>query len=154
MTTYREFTRADIPQISRLGERMHEESIYCALDYSPVKALYWCYDVLNDDNRCGFVAEIDGEICAMFFGLVTEYLYGHDLVAKDSLMYVMPEYRGSMMFLRLVNAYFRWARGKKVKQIFLSQSTGINVHRTTELYKRLGLQQVGGIFYIEGINYG
>lgn len=141
----REVTEKDIPQIIHLGGRMHEESQYSALDFNPATVATMCYQIIDSEDMVGFVAVSGKEVVGMMSADVAPYLYGHELIAKDMLLYVQPEHRGSMAFLEMIKEYENWAFIKGAKLVFLSQTSGIDVEKVNKLYSRLGYDMVGGI---------
>lgn len=142
----REVTEKDIPQIIHLGGRMHEESQYNVLDYAPEKVANVCYQIIDNDNMLGLVVVHETKIVGMFSAYVDEFLYGSDLVAKDTLLYITPEHRGGMAFIKIMNEYQNWAFLNGAKMVFASQTSGIEVDKTSYLYSRLGFERVGGTF--------
>lgn len=73
-------------------------------------------------------------------------------VASDLLVWVAPERRGGSVFLRLIRAVESWAKRNAIDDLYLSQSTGIAVERTAELYTRLGYS-VSGFISHKRINH-
>lgn len=65
--------------------------------------------------------------------------------ARDLLVWVAPEWRGSSLGVRLIRAIEAWALEHAVDDLYLSQSTGIEVERTAAFYERLGYTLSGFI---------
>lgn len=145
----RRLEQLDIPDIIRLGGRMHEESQYGVLAYSPERVADKCYQVTVNLHMFGVVAYSDGSIIGMMGGQVYQYDYGDELIATDILVYVSPAYRGSMAFIKMVRKYVAWAKEQGAKLVFLSQTTGVNQESVSSLYQRLGFKPVGGQFCLE-----
>lgn len=141
---------SDVPAIIHLGARMHEESQYSLLNFDPQRVADRCCQIIDSpDTMIGLVAVSAGEIIGMMGGYLAPYDYGDELTASDILVYVKPEHRGSMAFIRLVKKYVTWAKERGAKLIFLSQTTGVNQDLVCNLYTRLGFKPVGGIFSLE-----
>jgi len=135
----------DIPQVITLGELFHQESQYRDLTFEPGKILSLCGKALMDPTELGLVA-LDQEVVVGILGAyIGRYEFGQDLLAFDRIVYVRPSYRGSRAFVRMVREYVQWARSCGVKQIFLSQSTGLKTDRVSGLFRRLRFEQVGGV---------
>ena len=65
--------------------------------------------------------------------------------ARDLLIWVAPGWRGGSLGMRLVNWIEEWAADHAVDDLYLSQSTGINVERTAKFYERRGYTLSGFI---------
>jgi GNAT superfamily N-acetyltransferase len=65
--------------------------------------------------------------------------------ARDLLVWVAPPWRKSTLGIRLIDAIEDWAVREKVDDLYLSQSTGIEVERTAKLYQRKGYTLSGFI---------
>jgi GNAT superfamily N-acetyltransferase len=89
------------------------------------------------------VLSSDGELVAIFLGFVAPQFFGDGLGAKDLAMYVKPEHRGGMHFVRLVRAFERWAKLRGARVCTLGQSTGVAMDRTRKLFERLGYITTG-----------
>ena len=87
----------------------------------------------------------DDKPVAIFMG----YTYQHPFfsgasLSDDMLFYVVPEYRGSMIAIRLIKKYIKWAEQKGVKYIQLGQATGTgDVFRIGKFFEGLGFKTVG-----------
>ena len=147
----RPMTEADIQDVVDMGAVMHAEGAYINMTYDPHKCADLARAVMADtENQIALVAETEhGEVVGMLSGYVIPFYFGPDLVSHDRIVYIIPSYRGTSAFLRLVRKYVEWARSKKVRQIFMAISTGINTDKTTDLYVRLGFRHVGGVFQLE-----
>lgn len=147
----RQLTPQDIPSVISLGGRMHEESQFGALTYAPEKVAKKCARSVSDPDMLALVAEKDGEIVGMFGAYVTPYEFGDERIAQDILVYVAPEHRGGMAFVRMIKAYVFWAKEKSAALVFLAQTTGVNQDLVANLYQRLGFTPVGGQFCLPGV---
>lgn len=65
--------------------------------------------------------------------------------ARDLLVWVAPAWRGSSLGVRMIRAIEAWAIEHAVDDLYLSQSTGIEVERTAAFYERLGYTLSGFI---------
>lgn len=146
MPEVRTMTRQDVPAIIGLGFDMHQESCYRDLDYDPEKIGKLCLQIVDDGSKLALVATKDGQIVGMLGAYITEHFFGSDKTAGDYVVYVRPEHRGSTAFIRLVRAYVAWAKDRGAKDIFVRQSTGMNINAIGDLYTRIGFEIVGYIF--------
>ena len=146
----RQLAEADIPQITRLGRLMHDESQYSYLHFSPDKVIAKCNDALvNPQIQC-WVTVKDETVTGMMAGQVFEYEFGQSLIASDILVFVSPEHRGGTAFLRLVKEYIEWSKSLSAEMIFLNQTTGTAQEAVARLYQRIGFESVGGIYRMRG----
>lgn len=67
------------------------------------------------------------------------------LAARDLLVWVTPLWRGGSTGPRLIKAIEAWAVNNGISDLYLSQSTGIEVERTSQLYERMGYTLSGFI---------
>lgn len=65
--------------------------------------------------------------------------------ARDLLVWIAPGWRGGSLAVRLIRGIEAWALEHAVDDLYLSQSTGINVERTAAFYERLGYTLSGFI---------
>jgi len=148
----RPITDKDIPGLIHMGADMHNESEYRSLEYSPEKIADLCYAAIKTKDVLGLIA-VDSfrSPIGVLGATVQEAYFSKDKTALDLLVYVTPKHRGSTAFIKLIKHYVTWAQERGASLIFLRQSTGINTDMVENLYKRLGLHHVGGIFCMEGV---
>jgi GNAT superfamily N-acetyltransferase len=60
------------------------------------------------------------------------------LSVKDLLVWTSPEHRGEGVATRLIAAVENYAKQNGYQRVYLSQSTGIGVENTANLYQKLG----------------
>lgn len=145
MIKIRRMTEDDIPMLVALGEDMHEESRRSGT-FDPERSIRLCFKIMQDPASLGLVAEQEGEIIGMLGAHITDDLWGPDKVAGDYLVYVVPEQRGTSAAVRLIKAYIAWAEENGAADIYLRQSTGVDIERTAEFYGRIGFDMVGHTF--------
>lgn len=145
----RPLTRDDFPALIHLGARAHEESEYSLLTFSPEKCLQLFESSLVNPDVLIVVAVLDGVLVGVLGAGVYAPYFSEERVSGDLLVYVAPEYRGTMAFIKLVSQYVTWAKEHGAKLIFLRSSTGIEPEKTEKLYTKLGFINVGGNFVME-----
>lgn len=91
---------------------------------------------------CSLARDDDGYFGGII-GMVAEEFFGHDLVASDLGLFILPEKRGTSAAPRLVRAFEEWAIARGARQIYLGQTTGVEIDRTRRLYEGLGYKVVG-----------
>lgn len=138
----------DIPNCIALGKLMHAESCYRDTEYSKQKCMQLGFLAIRDSKHIWLVAEKDMKIIGMLGARINQAYFSYDMIAQDYLVYVLPEYRGSSAFSRMVKQYLKWAIDKEAKLIFLATSTGVDTDRVEQLYNRLGLKKMGALYQL------
>lgn len=127
-------------QMLRLGHLMKMEGAFVNCDWDEQKLLR----LFEQPNIFCVLAQNDeGEYVAFFLGMACPQFFGNDLIATDLAMFVHPDYRGGSYFVRLAKEFETWARLVGAKEIYLGQSTGINIEKTKSMFERLGYQPIG-----------
>lgn len=142
---------SDIPALIHLGGMMHEESSMQMLSYSPKKVAITSYQVIEspESGRFCVVAVDNGRIVGMMSCFVEAPCYSDDLVAWDEACYLLPEYRGSGIFLVMVGEYVKWAESVGAKVAFLTHSSGVNHERISKAYEKMGFARTGSVHRME-----
>ena len=90
-----------------------------------------------------FLAIDNDKIVGSIGGAVLPYFFSTRKKVGDLGFYVEPEYRGSRAAIKLVNALESWAKDMEVEDVYLGQTTGVEVEKTKDFYERLGYTVVG-----------
>jgi len=100
---------------------------------------------LSPAIRC-LIHVVDEELLAVAILAVGPIWYAPcRTCARDLLIWIAPAWRGSSLGIRLIRAVEDWAKANEITDLFLSQSTGIEVERTAGFYSRLGYTVSGFI---------
>lgn len=127
----------DTGKLLEMAHAMHEESPrYRMRAFCEAKARGLIEHLITTGG--GFVAVLNGEIVGMVGGILFEYFFGQDKMCSDLVVYVVPEWRGSSIFVRLIKAFEAWAWGNGACEIVLGVSTGVGMDATVCVYERLG----------------
>ena len=123
----------------RLATAMHQESSFKDVPFDvgavaalPLEAGVFCVVDVREGLMVGF-----------FLGHICRYFFSQAKASYDLAFYVTPEFRGSSSVVQLINAYETWAKSRGVKQIYLGQSTGVDMEKTDRLFNRLGYTKLG-----------
>lgn len=150
--TVRRAQEADIDDMIDLGVGMHAESAFRNLNYDKEKCRSLVKMYLDSpEDRFFSVAESDGVLVGMFAGYITDYYFGHGLLANDILWYVRPENRGSRVGLALLKAFEDWALERGVSEVCLGVSTAVDLERTAQILSNRGYHHVGGNFKLSAL---
>lgn len=143
----RPLTPEDVAEVIALGYKMHQESVYRHFDYDENKCGQLLYRFLTNPNTCfAHVAESDGELVGVFLGSIGEHYFGRDLVASDTLWYVLPEHRGSRAGGVLLKTFESWAKDRNAAEINVGISSGLSAEKTGAMLQKVGYEVVGGIY--------
>lgn len=138
----RRATRADAPVIFSMGQALAQESPKyrdMVLDEAKMMALGdRLQGTLLSELACVFIAEKAGEPIGMMVGVMAERWFSNERYVSDLTLYVKPEHRGGLAFVRLVQAVERWAREQGVPYAAFGVSTEIHPEQTVRAYERLG----------------
>lgn len=136
----------DITRLQNLGSLLHSLSSYSSIPYSPEKVSALLSNLLTDPNAAVFVAEHNGVIVGGIAGQVVEHWFSEEKLAFDYSLFVEPTRRHGVIALRLLTAFFEWAKLRGAVRVRLGITTGINPEGTARLYRALGMTDCGLLF--------
>jgi GNAT superfamily N-acetyltransferase len=142
------FTEADLAPMIALGARMHKESAFAALPYSPSKLTDLGHQALTRPDVIGSwvaISEKD-ELAGMIVVAKTEFYFNTVPYCTDLLFYIAPEYRGSSAAMRLLAFAREWARQQSCVQMRFGDTALINSEAVHRLYTRNGFKPGGTLF--------
>jgi GNAT superfamily N-acetyltransferase len=99
--------------------------------------------LFKNPNAVAFLALENNQIVGFISGIVHEYFFSNRKRVSDLGFFVLPEYRGSRVALKLVKLLESWAIEKKADELHLGQTTGLDIDKTKRFYERLGFKTVG-----------
>lgn len=144
----REATLDDIPRLLELGQVMHQESpVYNAFPLNEDRVVGFLSYLINSDDGCVFVAIQDGEVIGGMAGIVSEHLWSDIRLAYDIGWFFLPEHRGHLTSIRILQAFLEWAKSK-AEQIMIMNTSGVNTERILPLYEKQGFKKAGAILYM------
>jgi GNAT superfamily N-acetyltransferase len=146
----RDMEHKDISTLLEMGEKMHQEGHFKNTNYNKTKVTELFLNIINTDDKCCFVSEVNGVIIGFFMGYVYEYYFGDTISTKDLLLYVAKEHRGSSTGIKLVHAYIKWAEsiGVDRQHIRLADSAEIDSKSVQRLFKHLGFREHGSLYVL------
>lgn len=100
-------------------------------------------NLFKNPNAVGFVAIEHNRIVGFISGLAHEYFFSNRKRASDLGFFVLPEYRGSRAALKLIKSLEIWAKEMNVDELYLGQTTAVDIDKTRQFYERLGYKTVG-----------
>ena len=99
--------------------------------------------LFKNPNAVGFIAIENNKIVGFISGFAHEYFFSNRKKASDLGFFVLPEYRGSRAALKLVKSLENWANEMNVDELYLGQTTAVEMDKTRQFYERLGYKTVG-----------
>lgn len=99
--------------------------------------------LFKNPNAVAFLALENDQIVGFISGIVHEYFFSNRKRVSDLGFFVLPEYRGSRVALKLVKLLEAWAIEKNANELHLGQTTGLDIDKTKRFYERLGFKTVG-----------
>ena len=99
--------------------------------------------LFKNPNAVAFIALENNQIVGFISGIVHEYFFSNRKRVSDLGFFVLPEYRGSRVALKLVKLLEAWAIEKNANELHLGQTTGLDIDKTKRFYERLGFKTVG-----------
>lgn len=136
---------ADIPETVELARKFVEESAFSRFQFSPEKmASNLSLAVTHPHVAFCQVVEHDGRLVGALVGYISEFFFGHDLIASDSGWFILPEYRGSRSAVKLLKNFQTWAKANGAKEVAMGVSTDVTPEKTGALLQKLGYKHVGG----------
>jgi len=141
-----DFSPAVARAVLDLGQKAHEESAHSHLALDAVFLLEnaECYTHL--ENHAFWLAWDGDEAVGVFAGNANPYFFSRDLVAGDSLWYVVPEKRGSGVGLQLLGLFEQWAKELGVVDIRIGQTSKLDPRVFNGILNSRGYDCVGSYF--------
>ena len=137
---YRIATINDLVDIKDITNKMLKDTkLGLALDrkivdiiMSPRTFKLLATDKNNDNKIVGFIA-----------GIVHESVFNDIKRVTDIGVFVDDDYRSTKIGITLINRLEEWARLEGAKQLWFTQSTGLDVEITGKFFERLGFTKQG-----------
>jgi hypothetical protein len=126
-----------------LGKMAHAESSFSRLEFSGDKLLSVAASNAKDPDRVIFMAYSGDAPVGVFVGNIASYYFGPDLVAVDTIWYVIPEQRGTYVGIKLLELFENWAKSKGAADIRIGQSSTIKPEVFEGLLEKRGYKFIG-----------
>ena len=147
MSTIRDMTAEDLPQVMRLAVAMLAESRFAAkYPIAEAKLQRMIQGLIDSADGAAWVADDGGEIVGGFLGVAIEQWFSHAWVAQDLAMFVSPDKRGSMIGVRFVRLFQEWANTRGCQDAEIGVNTGVAHDRTGDMLKACGMEPVGTLY--------
>lgn len=140
----RRATALDVDELVYLAKRMHAESIYSSVTFSPDRMAESALACINSPHGIALIA--DG---GFVLGGVVQPCYSLEWEAFEFGVYVEPDRRGSTLGARLIAAYVQRARELGAMRVTAGVTAGIANASAVRLYERMGFARIGDNFRME-----
>ncbi len=84
-----------------------------------------------------------GKAIGHFVAFWASYMFTDGIFTQQEVAYVLPEYRGSLAFIKMVDAYFEWGQQIGAKELYLGLANGLNMEKIEGVFDRLHFNKVG-----------
>ncbi len=149
MNMIREADLLDIERLVLLGSFMHREAEpFHGLRFDAARLANTLAHVIESPNGFAWVAEDRGVVVGGLMAMVTPHWFSPDTVACDLALFMLPEHRGTLAPVRLINAYAAWGHDIKAVKVQLGVMTGVDPETTIALLERLGWHRAGVVMEI------
>lgn len=134
----------DTAAFLRLAEAMHEESARrgLSLDGQLVENEVG-YHVHRPHTNCCFVAECNDQVVGFIGGLLKRFEFSTAQRLCSTFVYVVPAFRGSFAFLKLLRAFEAWGEQHGAVLVQIGMSGGVNSNRLRILFGKLHYRHIG-----------
>ena len=142
----RDFRPEVVRAVLQLGKKAHSESAHSHLALDPGYLLDNAERYTHKDRHAFWLAWDGDEAVGVFAGKANPYFFSRDLVAGDSLWYVIPEKRGSRVGLQLLGLFESWAEALGVADIRIGQTSKLEPEVFNGILSKRGYDNVGSYF--------
>lgn len=143
---------ADIAAMISLGRLLHAESSFRKHPFDAARLLKFGRMALANGNPGLIAAERAGHMVGMAIVMMGEHYFSADKTATVQLLYVVPQARGGMAAVKLLRAIRSWAAGAGAGDLHVNVTTAIAPDKTDRFLRRMGFQQTGGNYVLEGVD--
>jgi GNAT superfamily N-acetyltransferase len=90
-----------------------------------------------------YLAESNGKLIGFIAGMVQRYFFSLKERVTDMGFYVAPTHRGSSAAIRLIGELEDWSIKQGISDIYIGQTTAVDIEKTQRFYSHLGYKTVG-----------
>lgn len=127
-------------EFAELCKAMHSESAFSSWPLSMdrirdyiARPTVFCVVAVNDAGR----------MIGLCVAAIGQFFFSARQVVDLALLYVCPENRGGRAAKRLVQALEQWALNQGIRDVQLSQRTGLDMDRTARFFEGCGYKLTG-----------
>jgi len=144
-------SQEDLIEILKTGKEFHSQSRFGKHTLDLRRIVQYLEKAEKVPEGMFFVYEKDstGKVIAYFLGAMTVHPLMQIKVAVDLSFFVHPEHRGTKLFYTMLKAFENWAEKNGATYTQLSHTSGIETEKSSQLFEKLGYQNIGAIFMKE-----
>lgn len=143
----RQGQESDVETALRMAMTLLSASNLRSMDVDAEVMLHTICRAITSERGFFVVAEKGGAMIGGMLGMITQSLFGRDLVASDVALFIDPESRGAQAGAALVSAFVEWARAQGAKRVCLGNATGMDDEVFVGLARRCGMGRSGSLMY-------
>jgi GNAT superfamily N-acetyltransferase len=145
---WRFFEKKDLFWILKASKDMYEESYMeeKGVEFNEEKVKGYFNLALKRPNGFSIIAEDDDKPIGFLISDMNEYLIGHQKVAKNLELYVVPEKRGSKAGLMMMRNFIKWAEMNNATEIIFAPSSMNKINKFDAFAKRLGMKATAKVY--------
>jgi GNAT superfamily N-acetyltransferase len=137
-------TREDALEIMKLGKQLHQESRFKDQVFNEDR----CWRILERTihlPHTDFIA-FDDQYRGFILMAMSEEFFSGQKWSADRSLYIAPEFRGSSLVVRLIDAAETWSKEQGAQEMVIFHNTGIDTDKAPRLFNKLGFDMKGYIF--------
>lgn len=146
-TVIREMHIHDMPRIIEIAKSLHKESNFCDIPFCDEKVRMQLVKAINSPAHYTVVFERNDNLVGGFWAVLQEFYFSRSLLASDMALFVEEDKRGLFPIHRVIVHFRSWAKEHGVHRISVSQSTGIETERFSQLFSRMGFELAGTNYF-------
>lgn len=139
----RRYSRDDIPYLVEKLREYHPRSGLGQLKFSEQKIKDLLVGNLNNIMFFCNLYEDEGEILGCICATISSPFQSHEAVAADHIFYCAT--RSTEASTALVESYLEWAKERRVKLVYIRQSSGIKPELFSKFVQKFGFSYVGSM---------
>lgn len=136
-------TFQDLGQGMIMFRRFHAEGILRVFTINEEKTKRWLGGLIGKGRI--IVAEEGRTLIGAAAVDAASYPFSDDVYMSEQFIYVLPEHRCSGAGIALIRSMIAYAKRSQML-VFAGVSTGTDVERKDALFRRIGLQRIGGMY--------
>jgi GNAT superfamily N-acetyltransferase len=143
----RAFLPEDIEQVVDICKQQASTSDYSEVKFNAELLRKNVLDYHERQDICMFCAfDSQQKLIGFTAYSAQHYVFSYDIQIADMTSYVIPEYRKSTVYPRLMQCVERWGKKMNAKRMYSAISTGVNIEEIHNMFLRCGYVHLGGVY--------
>ena len=111
------------------------------VEFNEDKVIQYFNFAVKKPDGFAIIAEDNDKPVGFLISDIAEYGVGHQKIARNLELYVVPEERGKMTGIQLMKKFIDWSQMNKVKEVIFDVSD--KVGNFDKLSQRLNMEKIG-----------